>query len=92
MIFSGDGNFTRLVVALQRRGCKVSVVSTMASRPPMILDALPPRSRYFIDLVKLRSEISRAHSESASNSSELGHAVLIPEAWRQRCAGATVDA
>ncbi|MBA3447936.1 MAG: NYN domain-containing protein, partial [Pseudaminobacter sp.] len=36
VIFSGDGDFRTLVEALQRRGRKVSVVSTMASQPPMI--------------------------------------------------------
>lgn len=33
VIFSGDGNFTSLVAALQRKGCRVTVVSTMATRP-----------------------------------------------------------
>ncbi len=34
VIFSGDGDFTTLVEALQRKGRKVSVVSTMATQPP----------------------------------------------------------
>lgn len=36
VIFSGDGDFTTLVEALQRKGRKVSVVSTMSTQPPMI--------------------------------------------------------
>src|SRR5690554_7236023 len=33
VIFSGDGDFRTLVDALQRKGRKVSIVSTMASQP-----------------------------------------------------------
>ena len=40
VMFSGDGDFRTLVEALQRRGRKVSVVSTMATQPPMIADDL----------------------------------------------------
>lgn len=80
VIFSGDGNFTSLVVALQRNGRKVSVVSTMATRLPMISDALRREADHFIDLDRLRGEISRALSESASNGGENGHAVSALEA------------
>ncbi|MFQ6241772.1 NYN domain-containing protein [Sinorhizobium meliloti] len=75
VIFSGDGNFTSLVVALQRNGRKVSVVSTMATRPPMISDTLRREADHFIELDRLRGEISREHSESAPNGGEYGHAV-----------------
>ena len=50
VIFSGDGDFRTLVEALQRRGRKVSVVSTMASQPPMISDDLRRQADHFIDL------------------------------------------
>jgi uncharacterized LabA/DUF88 family protein len=79
VIFSGDGNFTSLVAALQRKGRKVSVVSTMATRPPMISDALRREADHFIDLVMLRREISREPAESASNGSDNGHAVTTIE-------------
>ena len=55
VIFSGDGDFRTLVEALQRRGRKVSVVSTMASQPPMISDDLRRQADHFIDLVTLKS-------------------------------------
>jgi uncharacterized LabA/DUF88 family protein len=42
ILFSGDGDFRSLVEALQRRGVRVTVVSTIASQPPMIADELPP--------------------------------------------------
>ncbi len=63
VIFSGDGDFRTLVEALQRRGRKVSIVSTMASQPPMISDDLRRQADHFIDLMTLRSEIGRDPSE-----------------------------
>lgn len=59
VIFSGDGDFTMLVEALQRKGRKVSVVSTLSTQPPMIADDLRRQADHFIDLVSLRSEIDR---------------------------------
>ncbi|RVH01092.1 LabA-like NYN domain-containing protein [Sinorhizobium meliloti] len=59
VIFSGDGDFTTLVDVLQRRGRKVTVVSTLSTQPPMIADDLRRQADHFIDLVSLRSEIDR---------------------------------
>jgi uncharacterized LabA/DUF88 family protein len=63
VIFSGDGDFRTLVEALQRRGRKVSVVSTMASQPPMISDDLRRQADHFIDLMSLKNDIGRDPSE-----------------------------
>lgn len=63
VIFSGDGDFTTLVEALQRRGRKVSVVSTLSTQPPMIADDLRRQADHFIDLVSLRAEVGREISE-----------------------------
>lgn len=63
VIFSGDGDFRTLVEALQRRGRKVSIVSTMASQPPMISDDLRRQADSFIDLASLKAEIGRDPSE-----------------------------
>jgi uncharacterized LabA/DUF88 family protein len=63
VLFSGDGDFTTLVEALQRKGRKVSVVSTMSTQPPMIADDLRRQSDHFIDLVTLKAEIGRDPSE-----------------------------
>ena len=38
ILFSGDGDFFSLVDAVQRKGVRVSVVSTVRSQPPMIAD------------------------------------------------------
>jgi uncharacterized LabA/DUF88 family protein len=63
VLFSGDGDFRVLVEALQRRGKKVSVISTVSSQPPMISDDLRRQADHFIDVVSLREEIGRELSE-----------------------------
>ena len=37
-LFSGDGDFRRLVESVQSRAVRVTVVSSIATRPPMIAD------------------------------------------------------
>jgi uncharacterized LabA/DUF88 family protein len=59
IIFSGDGDFRRLVEAVQRKGVRVSVVSTMRSSPPMVADELRRQADNFIELAELASLISR---------------------------------
>jgi len=59
ILFSGDGDFRSLVEALQQKGRRVSVVSTLATQPPMIADELRRQADQFIDLRELESEICR---------------------------------
>jgi uncharacterized LabA/DUF88 family protein len=59
VLFSGDGDFRSLVAAVQRRGVRVTVVSTIATQPPMIADDLRRQADVFIDLRELQPEISR---------------------------------
>ncbi len=59
VLFSGDGDFRRMVEALQRMGKKVSVVSTTRSQPPMIADDLRRQADNFIDLAALQGELGR---------------------------------
>ena len=40
VLFSGDGDFRSLVEAVQRRGVRVTVVSTISTQPPMVADEL----------------------------------------------------
>jgi uncharacterized LabA/DUF88 family protein len=63
VLFSGDGDFRSLVEALQRRGVRVTVVSTISSQPPMVADELRRQADVFTDLVELRSRIGRDPSE-----------------------------
>lgn len=60
VLFSGDGDFRRLVEAVQRRGLRVTVVSTIRSQPPMIADELRRQADLFIELQDLAPEIARA--------------------------------
>ena len=58
-VFSGDGDFRRLVEAVQRKGKRVTVVSTVRSSPPMVADELRRQADVFLELEKLIPEISR---------------------------------
>ena len=59
VIFSGDGDFRRLVEAVQRKGVRVTVVSTMRSQPPMVADELRRQADHFVELQDLRTRIER---------------------------------
>lgn len=63
VIFSGDGDFRRLVEAVQRKGVRVSVVSTVRSNPPMIADELRRQADNFVELMDLAPLIARAHPQ-----------------------------
>src|SRR6185312_2982047 len=59
----GDGDFRSLVEAVQRRGVRVTVVSTISTQPTMIADELRREADVFTDLVELKSRIARDPSE-----------------------------
>jgi uncharacterized LabA/DUF88 family protein len=59
VLFSGDGDFRSLVAAMQRRGVRVTVISTIATQPPMIADDLRRQADVFIDLRELQPKIGR---------------------------------
>jgi uncharacterized LabA/DUF88 family protein len=59
VLFSGDGDFRSLVAAMQRRGVRVTVVSTIATQPPMIADGLRRQADVFVDLRELQPKIGR---------------------------------
>lgn len=59
-LFSGDGGFSSLVKAVQRRGVRVTVVSSCSTQPTMISDELRRRADDFIDLAELQSRIQRS--------------------------------
>ena len=59
VLFSGDGDFRRLVEAVQYRGVRVSVISTIKTSPPMVADELRRRADSFVDLSDLIPEIAR---------------------------------
>ncbi len=59
VLFSGDGDFRRLVQAVQAKGVRVTVVSTVKSQPPQIADELRRQADTFVDLVDLLAEYGR---------------------------------
>jgi len=63
VLFSGDGDFRSLVESVQRKGRKVSVVSTLSTQPPMIADDLRRQADHFIELAELIKEVGRDPSE-----------------------------
>jgi uncharacterized LabA/DUF88 family protein len=63
VLFSGDGDFRSLVEAVQRRGVRVVVVSTVSTQPPMVADELRRQADQFIDIIELQSKIGRDPNE-----------------------------
>ncbi|WP_246337763.1 NYN domain-containing protein [Azospirillum oleiclasticum] len=61
LLFSGDGDFRRLVEAVQRKGVRVSVISTVRSQPPMVADELRRQADNFVELQELAGTIARVH-------------------------------
>jgi uncharacterized LabA/DUF88 family protein len=65
VIMSGDGDFRRLIECVQRKGLRVTVVSTLSSRPPMIADELRRQADVFIELMDIKEDIQRQPGNSA---------------------------
>jgi uncharacterized LabA/DUF88 family protein len=59
ILFSGDGDFRRLVEAVQRKGVRVTVVSTIRTQPPMVADELRRQADHFVELQDLSPSIAR---------------------------------
>jgi uncharacterized LabA/DUF88 family protein len=68
VIFTGDGDLRRLVESVQRRGVRVSVVSTIKTQPAMIADELRRQADVFIDLADLSEHITRRQVEPRSRA------------------------
>src|SRR5215475_12093123 len=63
VLFSGDGDFRSLVEAVQRRGVRVVVVSTISTQPPMVADELRRQADQFVDIIELQSKVGRDPTE-----------------------------
>src|SRR5689334_18171733 len=61
VLVSGDGDFRRLVEAVQRKGVRVTVVSTIRSAPPMVADELRRQADNFVELQDIAPSIMRVH-------------------------------
>ena len=87
VVMSGDGDFRRLVEAVQRRGVRCSVISTMRTRPPMIADELRRQADNFIELADIQQEIVRTNYHHASRD----HAAIDREDDEDHDCGAYDD-
>ena len=63
VLFSGDGDFRRLVEAVQRKGLRVTVVSTLKTKPPMVADDLRRQADVFVEILSLSDQIGRAGNQ-----------------------------
>jgi len=68
VLFSGDGDFRRLLESVQRKGTRVTVVSTIRTQPPMVADELRRQADHFIDLVDLMEFITRQNNTSQQSA------------------------
>ncbi len=66
VLFSGDGDFRRLLEAVQSKGLRTSVVSTVRSQPPMAADELRRQADNFIELQDIQDLIARSPQEIAA--------------------------
>ncbi len=73
ILFSGDGDFRRLIEAVQRKGRRASVVSTVRSQPPMVADELRRQADNFIELQDLAPRISRDVQRDATPRAAYQH-------------------
>jgi uncharacterized LabA/DUF88 family protein len=63
VLFSGDGDFRSLVEAVQNNGRRVSVVSSLQTRPAMVADDLRRQADQFVEIGELRADIGRDPAE-----------------------------
>jgi uncharacterized LabA/DUF88 family protein len=63
ILFSGDSDFRRLVEAVQRKGVRVSVISTIKTSPPMIADELRRQADQYVELADIAPDFTRRPQE-----------------------------
>jgi len=68
ILFSGDGDFCRLLEDIQGLGVRVSVVSTTRTSPPMVADSLRRMADIFIEMDLLRDIITRSDKQKDGSS------------------------
>ena len=84
VLFSGDGDFRPLVEAAQRRGVRVSVVSTIRSQPPMVADELRRQADCFIELEDLKHLIWRdVPARHAARDTDEAAELDDTDSWRE---------
>ena len=95
VLFSGDGDFRSLVEAVQRKGVRVTVVSTVSTQPPMVADELRRQADVFVDIVDAtvqdrprsgRADCARSAGSARRSRIAAAHAA-IPAAPADAAAG-----
>ncbi len=71
ILFSGDGDFIPLLVELQRRGVRVTVISSIRTQPPMCADELRKQANFFIDLEDLKESIIKSRENTGPAFSKM---------------------
>lgn len=59
ILFSGDGDYRRLIESVQRHGVHTTVISTVRSQPPMMADELRRQADEVLELDDLKGRIGR---------------------------------
>jgi uncharacterized LabA/DUF88 family protein len=71
VLFSGDSDFRRLIESVQRKGVRVTVVSSIKTTPPMVADDLRRQCDQFIDLTEIIGNFTRQKIERPYTGSGL---------------------
>src|SRR5690606_22706600 len=66
IFFSGDGELSALIDAVQRKGVRVTVVSSKSGSTPMISDDLRRQADAFVDISALADKLRRDNSRSGA--------------------------
>lgn len=72
ILMSGDGDFRRLIEAMQAKGVRVTVVSTIRTSPPMAADEVRRQADEFLDLLDIAPEIERRMPDRGADAPRPG--------------------
>lgn len=70
LLFTGDGDFRAAIKAVQRKGTRVSVLSTLKSKPPMLSDDLRRQADAIIELSDMGPLIGRPKNNNDYDGDE----------------------
>ena len=86
VLFSGDGDFRTLLESVQRRGVRVTVVSSLTTQPPMVADELRRQADVFLDIVELQAKIGREPQNRPARELRGAREASAPQFLRQHSA------
>ena len=81
VLFSGDGDFVRLIEEMQNRGLRVTVVSSAKTRPPIMADVLRRQTDDFIEINDVRDLIGRPTraADDSNNDDQDAEAIVLDD-------------